>query len=71
VGTESLAPHWDSISGPYGRDGAVDVATMLAGWTVRGSSSDRVKTFFSSPNLPDRLLGQHSLLFMYRGSFPR
>ena len=45
MGTEYLAPHWDSISGPHSRDSTVDVATVLAGWTVRGSSPGRVKTF--------------------------
>ena len=40
----SPPPHRDSISGPYSRDSAVDVATMFAAWTVRGSSPCRVNT---------------------------
>ena len=64
-------PSLGFISGPYSRDSSVHVATVLAGWTVRVLSPVRVKKFLSSRNLPDRLLGQHSLLFTYRGSFPR
>jgi hypothetical protein len=64
-------PLWVSIPRPsrhaWSLSSSVDIATVLTGWTVRGSNPSVGDICRAHP---DRLCGPPSYLFMYRGFFP-